>query len=88
MYVPLGCLLSLGAIQSVSSTEFPVPLIQYEIVHIHVKMNKHILIFVLATGRSFLQDDFDVVCAVYFSLFLICPITSYSFLILKWPGSL
>ena len=32
-------------------------------------MDKHILIFVLATGRSFLQDDFDVVCAVYFSLF-------------------
>ena len=51
-------------------------------------MDKHILIFVLATGKSFLQDDFDVVCAVYFTLFSICPITSYSFLILQWPGSL
>ena len=27
-------------------------------------------------GRSFLQDDFDVVSAVYFTLFSICPITS------------
>merc|ERR1711971_879542 len=46
--------LSLGGIRSVSFAEFPVPLIQYELVHVHVKMIKHILIFVLATATTVL----------------------------------